>query len=352
MPNANRILLTAQPESLRYALHELRRIAPNAHPETGRADLAPGVIVVDMGAVSFATLTKTWSVTPPIFPRHIVPVDLQFSVNGRMADIATIRGGITSLIPHIMVETPVSVQTRVFGEGLPYAPFDINNALADIIRAERGAAIDVRNPDQILSVAVAGVPGQFSAWVGLSRATENLSDWAGGMRRFSREAGQISRAEFKLLEACKIFGIAPQARGLALDLGAAPGGWTRILRTAGMYVTAVDPADMHPSFKTDRDTRHLRMTTQAYLQREGDTYDWIVNDMRMDAMDSANLMVALAPQLRHEGVALMTLKLPEDDRIEDLISAAFKHLEQVYVIRGARQLFHNRSEITVWLGRR
>lgn len=51
-------------------------------------------------------------------------------------------------------------------------------------------------------------------------------------------------AEFKLLEALEVFGIVLPSHGVALDLAAAPGGWTRVLRRAGEYVTAIDPGEL------------------------------------------------------------------------------------------------------------
>jgi 23S rRNA (cytidine2498-2'-O)-methyltransferase len=186
------------------------------------------------------------------------------------------------------------------------------------------------------------------AYAGISLAVHNLSDWAGGVRRFAREPEQISRAEFKLLEALEWFRLELPPRGIALDLGAAPGGWARVLRQHEQYVTAVDPAALHPSLQTDKNVRHLRMTAETYLKQEPDLYDVIVNDMRLDARDSARLMVAFAPYLRPHGRALMTLKLPEKAR-PSLIEHSFTILQHAFIIAGARQLFHNRSEITVCL---
>src|SRR5690606_13535670 len=125
--------------------------------------------------------------------------------------------------------------------------------------------------------------------LGASLARENLSDWARGMRRFAREEGQISRAEFKLLEALGEFDLTLPARGSALDLGAAAGGWTRVLRQLEQYVTAVDPGDLDPRLASDRGVRHKRMTAELYLADDPDMFDVIVNDMRMDARDSARL---------------------------------------------------------------
>lgn len=187
-----------------------------------------------------------------------------------------------------------------------------------------------------------------TAYLGLSLAAYNLSDWAGGVRRFAREAGKISRAEFKFLEALETFRIDLPPRGIALDLGAAPGGWTRVLRQRAQYVTAVDPAHLHPSLQNDKNVRHKQMTAEAYLAENPDTFDLIVNDMRLDARDSARMMVSYVPYLYPHGQAILTLKLPQDNRAR-IIDHSFNILRQAYQIVNARQLFHNRSEITIHL---
>jgi 23S rRNA (cytidine2498-2'-O)-methyltransferase len=239
----------------------------------------------------------------------------------------------------------------------------VNNALAEEVATKVGAPLDVRNPAQVLSVVCAEVSAALLrtmfelpsapklapvALLGVSPATANLSSWAGGLRRFAREEGQISRAEFKLLEALEVFAITLPPHGTALDLGAAPGGWTRVLRQRGQYVTAVDPGELDPRLRDDKAIRHRRMTAEDYLRSEPDLFDVIVNDMRMDARDSARLMVAYARFLYPHGVAIMTLKLPEAHRTP-VVEHALQLLRQAFDVVGARQLFHNRSEITVAL---
>ncbi len=188
----------------------------------------------------------------------------------------------------------------------------------------------------------------YIAFAGVSLASQNLSDWAGGMRRFRRDPDRISRSEFKLLEAFEVFDVDLPPRGVALDLGSSPGGWAHVLRQHEQYVTAVDPGELDSRVASDSGVRHKRMTAEKYLAREPDTFDIIVNDMRMDARDSARLMVDYAGQLYRHGLAIMTLKLPEHDR-QAVIDKAFGILRRRYEIAGARQLFHNRSEITVLL---
>ena len=61
-----------------------------------------------------------------------------------------------------------------------------------------------------------------------------------------KEEDQISRAKFKLLEAEQRFGIDFSVARKAIDIGAAPGGWTSLLLERGLKVTAIDPAAMNP----------------------------------------------------------------------------------------------------------
>ncbi len=349
MSNELQLVLTASPDFIDLALDELRAAAPAA--TTGEA--APGVHLV--GGVSFDELAAAWRAAPPIFVRHICPVHEVTPLAGDApADLAALAESAAQpeLLRRFASDAPFSVQTRLLLE-LPYKPFDVNNVLAGALAPHLGAPLDVRHPRQALSAVCVDEAPLLGLWtpsalLGVSAVADNLSDWAGGMRRFAREAGQVSRAEFKLLEALELFGIDLPPRGVALDLGAAPGGWTRVLRARSQYVTAVDPADLDPRLQGDRGVRHLRMTAEEYLAHEPDRFDLIVNDMRMDARDSARLMVAYAAQLYPAGLALMTLKLAEEERRATL-DQALAILARGYAVEGVRQLFHNRSEVTVYL---
>ncbi|NJN43361.1 MAG: methyltransferase domain-containing protein [Anaerolineae bacterium] len=209
-----------------------------------------------------------------------------------------------------------------------------------------GRSSGCSNPEQILSVTLTPT----EAFLGLSLAHENLSDWAGGERRFKREAGQISRAEFKLLEALETFKLQLPSDGLALDMGAAPGGWARLLAEHGLHVIAVDPAELDPRVETLPNVTHIRATVENYLPAR-EPFDLILNDMRMDARDSARVMLTAANFLKPGGFVVMTLKLPEKGT-EDVAQAALKILKKDFSIIGARQLFHNRGEVTVALKQR
>lgn len=346
---AYQTIVTADADFEALALEEVAHMDPQA---TSRR-LAPGVFSVD-GSRSFGDLAEAWLVKPPIFVRHLCPVQVTVTLDAAAPDLAALDAAVAmEIAPYLADGATFSVQTRILGGG-DLKPFDINQRLAALISEVSGQTLDVRNPAQVVSVViVAEAPGtaavpRVTVFLGASVVTHNLSDWAGGVRRFAREEGQISRSEFKLLEALEVFRLELPPRGSALDLGAAPGGWTRILRAQEQYVTAVDPAELDARLADDRGIRVKRMTAEAYLATEPDRFDVIVNDMRMDGRDSARLMVAYAGCLYAHGWALMTLKLPEAKR-RPVIDQTFAILRQAYEIVGARQLFHNRSEITVCL---
>ena len=337
------LIATFDPGFAELALEELHARAPDLTYTT----LADGVVLVT--GVDFFALAAAWQAEPPIFVRHICPAMATVPLTGAATDVARLAADVAALADLIDPDLSFSVQTRILA-ATAYKPFDVNTTLADQVAAHTGAPINVRAPDQVVSVVIAASAGDtpVQGILGVSPTAFNLSDWAGGMRRFAREPDQISRAEFKLLEALDVFGIELPPRGVALDLGASPGGWTRVLRQHDQYVTAVDPGALDPRLADDAHVRHLAVTAEAYLRDDPDRFDVIVNDMRMDARDSARLMVAYAPQLYRDGLAIMTLKLPETGRRE-LIDHALAILAAAYTVAGARQLFHNRSEITLVL---
>jgi 23S rRNA (cytidine2498-2'-O)-methyltransferase len=192
-------------------------------------------------------------------------------------------------------------------------------------------------------------------YLGISTAEENLSSWSGGARHFAHTTEEISRAEFKLLEALEVFGVSLPSQGRALDLGAAPGGWTRLLLDSGVHVVAVDPANLDVRLKKRPRLEHYQGYAENYLEealKKHYKFDIIVNDMRMDAREAARLLTRAARCLRPDGLIISVLKLPHaTHEINPLatLHSALKILSTYYDTVQARQLFHNRQEVTVVL---
>ena len=76
----------------------------------------------------------------------------------------------------------------------------------------------------------------------------------------------------------------------------------------------------------------------------------ITNDMRMDAREAARLLVQASSCLLSDGFIISVLKLPhETHEIDPLknLNEALRVLQRHFAIVQARQLFHNRQEVTV-----
>ncbi len=334
------LILTADSAYLTPAIQELKSVDPGVQI-LGEIDQG---IVTAVTRSGFFQVAEKWRQASPIFCRHIAPIQITLPLDNQEDDLQKLAKSVEEeLLPFFEPDMSFSVQCRCL-KGSIHKPFDLNNALATLIEENSSSPLNVKNPLQILSIAVEAE----CAHIGLSLAQHNLSNWAGGVHRFAKEKGQISRAEFKLLEAIEQFHLELPVRSHALDLGASPGGWTRVLRQKGLLVTAVDPGMLHKSLAHDKAIRHLPMAAEKYLTQYPDSYDLIVNDMRMDARDSARLMVKYEPYLYAHGEILMTLKLPTTDPLKPL-DHALNILKEAFTVVQTRQLFHNRNEVTVYL---
>ncbi len=353
MEESANLLITAHAEFLEDALRELKRVEKELRSiET----LAPGIALCSVpDPVRFMHMAAE---TRPIFARHLAPVQATVRLANTEDDLERLAIGVAELPTFPMLERGqhFAVQTRMVqgeegGIKRAYSGGKINQLLAGAIVEETGAVEDIKRPQIVVSLLCA----QEVAYLGISLARDNLSPWPGGMRHFAQTPEQISRAEFKLLEALETFGVTLPERGRALDLGAAPGGWTRLLLEAGLKVVAVDPAKLDPRLFRRPGLIHFRGYAEHYLEieepgKKPQLFDVITNDMRMDARDAARLLIDMREKLRPDGFILSTLKLPHAtasiDPMRNLREAT-SLLSRYFDIVQAKQLFHNRQEVTV-----
>lgn len=341
-----RALLSCDPESEAYALAELRDYYPGLPVEWLDAGLA--LAVPPDGFTAFATVTA--DALP--FVRHIAPVQTTLPLTATPDDLPALRDAALALADRLDPAAHFSVQSHILADGrLPYRRVTVNETLSDALSAATGAVMECRNPAQVLTVLCTPTRG----YLGISPTVLNRSAWFGGMQRFREEEGQISRAEFKLLEAWTLFPVPLASGGLALDMGAAPGGWTSVLRLKGLRVVAVDPAELDRRLRGDGGIQHLRRRVEEYLPI-APAFAVIVNDMRMDIAESVRLMCAAAEHLRAGGSGVITLKLPRSGtnvaEVLESVRGAVARLAEKYRVVGVRQLYHNRSEVTVVLASR
>ncbi|MBV9227679.1 MAG: SAM-dependent methyltransferase, partial [Chloroflexi bacterium] len=315
MNTENLLIITAHPEFLQAAVAELKQLDKRL---TSIEELTPDIMLC--GTPDPVELMHRAEKERPTFVRHLAPVQATADLGNEERDIGIIATAIASLPAFALLErgTHFAVQSRFaqtdksYG-GRPYSSGKLNQALAEAFAEETEAIEDIKKPRVVISILCT----MHKAYLGISTTEENLSSWPGGARHFAQTSEQISRAEFKLLEALEVFDITLPKDARALDLGAAPGGWTRLLLDAGMSVVAVDPANLDPRIVRRKRLEHYRGYAENYLEaalRRHSRFAVIVNDMRMDAREAARLLAKASDCLQTDGFVVSVFKLPHATR--------------------------------------
>lgn len=324
----------------KLAANELQRLFGKARTQS----LSPGDVFrfeVEGGHQDIARRIRE---RPPIFLRHMQPVHAAIPLTGDAEQaLAAIRGAVEQA-PAPLRGKKVAVQARkAEAPQTPLAdiaPIDVKRAVDEALERAHGAIPVIRDMEWIVSVYLA----RDTAYVGWSRPEDNLSTWSGGAVHFRKEDGDISRAKYKLMEAEEAFGIDFGAYHAALDIGAAPGGWSSFLLEKELRVTAVDPADMHPSLLREHGFTYIRKNAADVSFPEGE-FDLLVCDMSWDPLRMAELVKRLLPSVARDGLVLTTVKLMHGKAFATLRGVEQILQPEATLVR-ARQLFHNREEIT------
>ncbi|ASK34383.1 23S rRNA (cytidine(2498)-2'-O)-methyltransferase RlmM [Alcanivorax sp. N3-2A] len=193
-----------------------------------------------------------------------------------------------------------------------------------------------------------------NGWLGVSPASLPLPE-NGVMRlRISPEAP--SRSALKLEEAMLRFIGRGRPDGVhtAVDLGAAPGGWSWHLARLGIKVTGVDHGKLAPALLDEYPVRHV--SADAFTWRPERPVDLVV----CDVVDKPARTLALMQRWLLQGwakTALFNLKLPMARRYResrDLLTRLDQGLEKggVQALIQAAHLYYDREEITVWVDAR
>ncbi|MBK6376012.1 MAG: 23S rRNA (cytidine(2498)-2'-O)-methyltransferase RlmM [Xanthomonadales bacterium] len=225
----------------------------------------------------------------------------------------------------------------------------LNNAL--IAAMKRESLIDAESPTR-LHVCLIDAQTAFVAEADIARS----SGWPGGIPRLRFPSAAPSRSTLKLEEALlTLLDAGERERWLkpgmsAVDLGASPGGWTWQLVRRSISVTAVDNGPMDQGLIDSGLVTHLR--ADGFRYQPQDPVDWMVCDM----VEQPRKVAARMAEWLADGwcrFAIFNLKLPMKKRydevclcrtlVQETVSAAGKRVEW-----RARQLYHDREEITVF----
>ena len=324
------ILFSFAPDSYRYAVREVREVFPGEYRiERLGADLGR----ISEHPFAIDRLAAACDEGRIMFVRH-----LTLELAGYPLDDLPDGQELATTVLEAVPGRSVAVQAWTDGAGTGGSYYHL---LGDALE-RRGVTVSRSGQDVVVSCIEVGK----QLIVGTNRRDHSLSDWPGGRMRLARSEERVSRSEFKLEEAIATFGLALPAGGKAVDLGAAPGGWTRILRQHGQEVWAVDPGSLDQRLRGDRRIHHAATTAGRFFAANRVRFDLVVNDMRMDQVMSARMMLDAAAHLRRGGLAIVTLKGGGKNPL-DGARRGMDVLRQEYAVLHARQLHHNRNEITV-----
>jgi 23S rRNA (cytidine2498-2'-O)-methyltransferase len=308
------------------------------HPDSGFA------VFVGSDDTCFRAAAERLRYSDLVFARQIVyalPPISDLPVNGRAAPLVERAAGLCRAYSDVFLETAdtgAAKQLAVFLRKFA-APF----------RLALEAAVPIGQP---------GAPrlhlfflNSTAAYLGVS-IPGNSSPHLMGIPRLKFPRGAPSRSTLKLEEAFFAF-VRDPARELApgmtaVDLGAAPGGWTWQLARRHIRTVAVDNGDLDSALLDSGLVRHLRV--DGFRFRPSKPVDWLVCDMVEQPARIAGLVadwVAGGWARR----AIFNLKLPMKKRREELrrcrrIVDERGRAEGIGMHLALKQLYHDRAEVT------
>jgi len=193
-----------------------------------------------------------------------------------------------------------------------------------------------------------------AALVGISHPG-NSSPWLMGIPRLKFPRDAPSRSTLKLDEAFLTFLRCPEEAlcpGMtAVDLGAAPGGWTWQLVHRHIKVIAVDNGQLQADLLESGLVQHLR--ADAFRYRPTKPVDWMV----CDVVEQPARIAALVARWVGDGWcrrSIFNLKLPMKKRFDEvqqcreIIAEALTKAGVAYLLL-FKQLYHDREEVTGFL---
>jgi len=192
-----------------------------------------------------------------------------------------------------------------------------------------------------------------TAYIGISPHENHAAD-AMGIPRLRMPSSAPSRSTLKLEEAIHWFLSTEEQQQLfvagmkAVDLGAAPGGWSWQLVQRGLLVTAIDNGSMDSRLMQTNMVDHYRIDAFKFMPDHA--VDWLVCDMIERPLLVSKLIASWFKQrkCRH---AIFNLKLPMKQRLQtvqqckQLIQQTLDGAQIGHKIQ-LKQLYHDREEIT------
>jgi|GEM_PF-736321 len=342
-PGGSAFVVTTAPGRESLAGRELRKAVPGSR--TGYLYLKGNILLMSelpyedaIGCIDAAPTTCVSRVIPVLCKLRIVGGDWVPPLCAAVAEMGLMRDG-------------DSFTVRCERRGThSFTSWQLARDLAMAVSRATGATGDYQAlTDWTVSVQIY----QNDVYMGVHPPAWELKKTITVGRKYAPGERPLNRAEWKLREAIEAFGIDLRAGMVALDLGAAPGGWTKVLAEKGVSVLAVDPAELDQSIASLPNVTHYKCRAEELLTSNQaiPELDLLVDDMSIDPALSAKLLCSLADRLKDGGWAVMTIKFVTGARRRHEAEALAVLGERFEDIR-IRRLPHNGFETTAAMRKR
>ncbi len=190
--------------------------------------------------------------------------------------------------------------------------------------------------------------GLFVFFTAFDRCYMSIAAGSGGQRRMADDPAAPSRSYLKTEEAFAAMGREPLPGETAVDLGAAPGGWSYSVAKRGAHVVAIDNGPMKGGAHEHPLIEHRRDDAFKFMPAEGETFDWLLCDL-VEEPHHVMRLIEHWLEGRHCHRFVINLKFGRAN--------ALKLLDEVLDTGGriaprcselmVRHLFHDRDEFTL-----
>ena len=330
-----------------------------------------------------SVLAKISNTSP--FIDFILPVDI--ILNTKPIDYSKIEDAISKVIDTFKYRS-FKIEVKKLGYSSSETAKSIEVHLGRDLE-KKGYVADLNNPE----LAIYCILLNNSTIIGHLDTSKNNEIILDHFRQANKEKVEvINRAEYKLKEALQIFRIDLKQHKRALDIGAAPGGWTHYLSQHGIKVVAVDNAfldykklgngkniliiadtkevpQIKKSINIDSissnifvcgpkdkiridkfDIIHIKANIEKNnmikLLKKFGKFDLLTIDANISPLESAYIANTLSSLLEYNATLIMSIKLVTkafSKHISDVVNEISKN----YCFIKLKKLPHNRQEITL-----
>ncbi len=224
-----------------------------------------------------------------------------------------------------------------------FSSMDVEREIGAVFK-EKGGIVDLNSPEILLRVDVI----QDDSALSILKPDEIIKKTPKVSRKWEKGQRPVSRAELKMREVLEKFPQIFNEDFVVIDLGAAPGGWSRAMSRRVKMVYSVDNALLDFDVMKIKNIEHIKCRAEDLdLDIKADI---ITNDANLFHVQSANLSAVVAKRyLRPGGFLIHTVKLGTVPQTGVLAAKSLNHavdevteeLDKLFNIKNVLKLKYN-----------